>query len=84
MEKLRNINAQTLTQFMDDTHLHTFVGAIDDVANRRFGYAASHGQLVVGHFLFLHAFLQPVTDCLTEPHDLHHHSHNKNSICLVS
>ena len=72
VEKLRQADAQPLTQFMEDSEHHGIIGTVDQIPDGRFRNAASLEQRVIRHILLGEQVLQALADCLIQLHFILH------------
>lgn len=65
-EEIGNIDIQSLADLVDHSELDRIVGAVDDIADRGFRYAAAYIKLILRHVPFRQKFLEPYADCLVQ------------------
>lgn len=74
MEKLSKADSKALAQLMNYPQFHRIKGAVDNIANRGFGYAGFCMELVLRHAALVQQLCQPHTDSLIQ-FQAHHHPH---------
>lgn len=74
VKEFRDTDTESLTHFMDYSEFYGIIGAVDQIADGGFWYAAFYIQLIIGHILLFQQFGNSFADGLIQLHHLHHTS----------
>ena len=63
-EEVGDVDLQALAELVDDPQLNRSIGAVHHIPNCRFGNAAAHIKLILGHAALLQKLGKPSADRL--------------------